>query len=180
MKKCIFPAPLPLAEKGPSSIFSLTKRVNYSSLIGHSSEDQIQLFITRLGKKYQERYMNMSPSVRTGRASFTVRIVQWDMRARYIPRRLYSYTYICMHKCCIYLSILTHLFPSTYIYIYQFLPWLVCPIFFPSHDTSKLERDFLLVLNNCIHCTLYISCYTYAFESLLVESQSIDIIDMYF
>ena len=95
MKKCIFPAPLPLAEKGPSSIFSLTKRVNYSSLIGHSSEDQIQLFITRLGKKYQERYMNMSPSVRTGRASFTVRIVQWDMRARYIPRRLYSYTYVC-------------------------------------------------------------------------------------
>ena len=110
MKKCIFPAPLPLAEKGPSSIFSLTKRVNYSSLIGHSSEDQIQLFITRLGKKYQERYMNMSPSVRTGRANFTVRIVQWDMRARYIPRRLYSYSFICQYlrtyfRLLIYLSI---------------------------------------------------------------------------
>ena len=90
--------------------------------------------------------------------------------ARPVHTEALIFIYICMHKCCIYLSILTHLFPSTYIYIYQFLPWLVCPIFFPSHDTSKLERDFLLVLNNCIHCTLYISCYTYAFESLLVES----------
>ena len=39
---CIFPAPLfPLAEKGPFSIFSSTKRVHYSSLFGHSGEDQI-------------------------------------------------------------------------------------------------------------------------------------------
>ena len=127
-------APLfPLAEKGPSSIFSSTKRVHYSSLFGHSGKDQIWLFI---GKKYQKRYIHMYAQM----------------------------------------SILTHLFPSTYIYIYiyQFLPWLVCPIFFPSHDTSKLERDFLLVLNNYKHCTLYISCYTHIFESLLFESKSID------
>ena len=88
-----------------------------------------------------------------------------------LERNIRKDIYTCMHKCQ-YLR--TYFRLLIYIYIYQFLPWLVCPIFFPSHDTSKLERDFLLVLNNCKHCALCISCYTYIFESLLFESKSID------
>ena len=35
--------------------------------------------------------MNMSASVRTGRACSLTQIVLWDTRARYVPRRSYSY-----------------------------------------------------------------------------------------
>ena len=57
----------------------------------HVASPEFQHHLQKNVPKLFNVHMNMSASVRTGRACLTVQFVLWNLRVRYVPRRSYSY-----------------------------------------------------------------------------------------